>query len=214
MGANSIFCRSCGEQIKRDAEICPECGVRNTQSQARGGSRTSRSRGRAQATGGGRQTATGGNSTRQATGQANRTEPSDSWVYGVAAGGVLWLIVLFLQVRSMVAVSQAMSIGGPAPSGSIVTGLGAAFLQSPSLLIAWIVLPLSMYFDSKYVAMNSDLDVSKGLYVGFPVIAPVFNTILFVVGILAGVNPIFAALIPLLVVALTGYYLKQRQDAL
>jgi hypothetical protein len=135
-------------------------------------------------------------------------------VYGVAAGGVLWLIVLFLQVRSMVAVSQAMSIGGPAPSGSIVTGLGAAFLQSPSLLIAWIVLPLSMYFDSKYVAMNSDLDVSKGLYVGFPVIAPVFNTILFVVGILAGVNPIFAALIPLLVVALTGYYLKQRQDAL
>lgn len=27
---DEIFCRSCGEPIKEEAEICPECGVRNT----------------------------------------------------------------------------------------------------------------------------------------------------------------------------------------
>jgi TM2 domain-containing membrane protein YozV len=26
----SVFCRSCGKSIKRDAEICPYCGVRQT----------------------------------------------------------------------------------------------------------------------------------------------------------------------------------------
>lgn len=214
MSADSVFCRSCGEQIKQDAEICPECGVRNTQSQARGGATASRSRGRAQATGGGRQATTGANSPRQRTSQSTRTEPSEAWVYGVAIGGVLWLVVLLLQVRSMLAVGQAMSMGGPPQLGSVVMGLGAAFLQSPALLLAWFVLPLSIFFDSKYVEMNSDLNISKGLYVGFPVIAPVFNSILFIVGILVGVNPFFAALIPLLVVVLTGYYLKQRQEAL
>ena len=28
-GADEMFCRSCGEPIKREAEICPQCGVRN-----------------------------------------------------------------------------------------------------------------------------------------------------------------------------------------
>lgn len=27
---DEVFCRSCGEPIKEEAEICPECGVRNT----------------------------------------------------------------------------------------------------------------------------------------------------------------------------------------
>lgn len=27
--ADEIFCRSCGERIKREAELCPHCGVRN-----------------------------------------------------------------------------------------------------------------------------------------------------------------------------------------
>ncbi|MCX2818252.1 hypothetical protein EGH25_02655 [Haladaptatus sp. F3-133] len=28
--SDEVFCRSCGEPIKKEAEICPECGVRNT----------------------------------------------------------------------------------------------------------------------------------------------------------------------------------------
>lgn len=113
----------------------------------------------------------------------------------------------------MLAISRAFAMSGPAP-GDMVGGLGAAFLQSPSLLIAWVVLPLSMFYDTKYLSMNSDLDVSKGLYVGVPALAPIFNTLLFMIGLVIGVNPVFAALVPLIVVALTGYYLKQRQEAL
>jgi len=28
-GLDEVFCRSCGEPIKKEAEICPHCGVRN-----------------------------------------------------------------------------------------------------------------------------------------------------------------------------------------
>lgn len=31
--ADEIFCRSCGQQIKQEAEICPNCGVRNEETQ-------------------------------------------------------------------------------------------------------------------------------------------------------------------------------------
>ncbi len=31
-GANEQYCSSCGEVIKEDAEICPECGVRQKSS--------------------------------------------------------------------------------------------------------------------------------------------------------------------------------------
>lgn len=30
--ADEIFCRSCGDRIKEQAEICPHCGVRNDES--------------------------------------------------------------------------------------------------------------------------------------------------------------------------------------
>lgn len=32
---DEIFCRSCGDPIKREAEVCPECGVRNQKSTSR-----------------------------------------------------------------------------------------------------------------------------------------------------------------------------------
>lgn len=30
-GADEMFCRSCGATIKKEAEICPKCGVRQAQ---------------------------------------------------------------------------------------------------------------------------------------------------------------------------------------
>lgn len=40
--ADEIFCRSCGEVIKTEAEICPKCGVKNSKSTStRTGSRGS-----------------------------------------------------------------------------------------------------------------------------------------------------------------------------
>lgn len=33
--ADEVFCRSCGEPIKREAELCPNCGVRNREKGSR-----------------------------------------------------------------------------------------------------------------------------------------------------------------------------------
>lgn len=35
---DEVFCTSCGESIKEEAEVCPECGVRQTESQGTDGS--------------------------------------------------------------------------------------------------------------------------------------------------------------------------------
>jgi predicted RNA-binding Zn-ribbon protein involved in translation (DUF1610 family) len=75
--ADEVFCTSCGAAIKKQAEICPECGVRN-QNQSR---------------------PTGGRSS-MSTGQGRRdpadveTTVSDSWWYGVAGGAALWVVLL------------------------------------------------------------------------------------------------------------------------
>jgi hypothetical protein len=46
---DEIFCRSCGTAIKKEAEICPDCGVRNNNQSSQ--SRTSRNSGSSQSTG-------------------------------------------------------------------------------------------------------------------------------------------------------------------
>lgn len=78
-GADEIFCRSCGEPIKREAEICPNCGVRNEGS----GSSSSGS---------------GTSSTPSTTHDPSKYETtvSDTWWYGVAGGTALWILVLIL----------------------------------------------------------------------------------------------------------------------
>lgn len=38
LGADEVYCTSCGEVIKEDAEVCPECGVRQQEEDADGGS--------------------------------------------------------------------------------------------------------------------------------------------------------------------------------
>lgn len=39
-GADEVFCRSCGEAIKKEAEICPHCGVRQKGMSHHGKSKT------------------------------------------------------------------------------------------------------------------------------------------------------------------------------
>ena len=41
-GADEAYCSSCGEVIKKEAEICPECGVRQSGGSASGGSNKDR----------------------------------------------------------------------------------------------------------------------------------------------------------------------------
>lgn len=41
-GADEQFCSSCGDVIKKNAEICPECGVRQEEESSSGGSNKDR----------------------------------------------------------------------------------------------------------------------------------------------------------------------------
>lgn len=222
MQANEIYCRSCGEIIKQNAEICPECGVRNAayQPSAGAGRGGAGSRARQGGTAGGRQGTGGqqGATTQQASRQeARHSEPSDSWVYGVLIGTVLWFVVAILQFRAMAALGRVIAGAGPGagpPGGAAASALRNSFFQSPVVLVAWILLAVSLHFDTKYVKINSDYDVSKGAYLGLVILAPFLNIILFTVALIAGANAFIAGLAPLLVVIAVGYYLKKRKDAL
>jgi len=74
---DEVFCRSCGEAIKKEAEICPHCGVRN-----QAGTASSKQQ----------------NSSVQSTIQHDpsqyETTVSNNWWYGVLAGTGLWIFVL------------------------------------------------------------------------------------------------------------------------
>ena len=76
---DEIFCRSCGEPIKKEAEICPHCGVRNEKAS------TSSSQGATSST----------PSTTHDPSQYETTV-SDTWWYGVAGGTALWVLAVFL----------------------------------------------------------------------------------------------------------------------
>jgi len=78
-GADEIFCRSCGEPIKKEAEICPHCGVRNEKASG------SSSQGTASST----------PSTTHDPSQYDTTV-SDTWWYGVVGGTALWVLVFGL----------------------------------------------------------------------------------------------------------------------
>lgn len=73
-GADEVFCRSCGETIKKEAEVCPHCGVRNKEANS--------SSGRASAS-----------STTHDPSQYE-TSVSDTWWYGVAGGVGLWVLAI------------------------------------------------------------------------------------------------------------------------
>lgn len=60
-GADEMYCRSCGEIIKEEAEICPHCGVRNSSSSSNNNSKN------------------------------YETNVSENWWYGVAAGIAGWI---------------------------------------------------------------------------------------------------------------------------
>lgn len=90
------------------------------------------------------------------------TTVSDNWYYGIAAGVGLWVIALLF-------------------SGLSETGAGFA------MLIAWVVLPLTAYFDMQYIRANSKWNP---------------NTLAWIVGLL----------IPFLNILLGGVFLYRRHE--
>ncbi|QZY00604.1 hypothetical protein [Halobaculum rubrum] len=119
--ADEVFCRSCGEAIKRASELCPNCGVRNDKYSPTGGGSADGSRDLTQ----------------------YETSVSDTWWYGVAAGTGIWLLL----VIASAATSDLGAAGG--------------FL----VLIGWVGLPLSVYFDTRYVRANSEWDPNVAVWV-------------------------------------------------
>jgi predicted RNA-binding Zn-ribbon protein involved in translation (DUF1610 family) len=61
---DEMYCSSCGEIIKEEAEICPECGVRKTSSK----------------------------SVSSRDSADFQTSVSETWWYGVAAGTLIWTV--------------------------------------------------------------------------------------------------------------------------
>ncbi|SEH49703.1 hypothetical protein SAMN05192561_103110 [Halopenitus malekzadehii] len=202
MSVTEVYCRSCGERIKADAEICPNCGVRN---QAHQGAQPAR--------GGGRRRGAGGQQRAQGGAATQRSPPSDSWVYGVGVGTALWVIVAILQLRAMSAVQGIQGGGSPLAAGG--QALTSLLVGGPIQLIAWVVLPIAFYYDSKYVAYATDWNPSTGLFVGIAALAPILSSLVGMVAMVAmGIQGMFVGsiLVPLVVAGLAAYYLKRRYD--
>lgn len=139
-GADEIFCRSCGQPIKKEAEICPECGVRNEREvQSSAGARTTRQRSKHDPS-------------------RYETTVSDAWYWGVVAGVVFWGLGF--------AIFQA-SMGEPLES---ILALG--------LLVTWIIMPISIYFDIQYIRANSRWNPNTFIWVAV--------TLVWLVNIIAG----------------------------
>jgi RNA polymerase subunit RPABC4/transcription elongation factor Spt4 len=110
-GLDEIFCRTCGAIIKKQAEICPHCGVRNLPSTT--------------------------SYTKRHDPNLHPTSVSENWYYGVIISTILWIFVVLF--------SSSVSEGSP-----LNTLLGLV------IFLAWIGLPLSIYYDIQYVRANND----------------------------------------------------------
>lgn len=131
-GPDEVFCTACGEPIKRAAELCPECGVRNDS-----------------ATGVGSQPASS-RSTPAHDPAAFETTVSDSWYYAVASGIGLWVV--------------GLAVFSGNPSG-IIEDIGGF-----SILVGWVLLPVSVYYDTEYVRANSRWNPNAVIWVVLMVI--------------------------------------------
>ncbi len=211
---DEIYCRSCGEIIKQNAEICPKCGVRNAAQNMRSGRSGAGSSGQR----GGQQRRSGG-SRRQSAGangqsasrqpqqqqQQTQSEPSGTWRYGVMFSAGLWLLAGALLAATAL-LFQSSGLSGMTQS------LGLAALIPPVQLLGWVVLPLSLYFDLKYVDYHvDDWPLSGRLYIAAALILPVMTQILGAVALfVGGAGQLIGVVIPLILVGICVRHLRTR----
>jgi len=228
-GPDEIYCRNCGEVIKQRAEVCPGCGVQNS-ARAVGGSpagarpaersqRTGRAGARGHTAGAagtepsrsqqGRSTAGGASGSSRA--RSGRGEPSGSWVNGVRFGALLWVLALVILVPTILQYRNVTGGAGLDPGG-MLRSLGLAALLPPVQLLAWVVLPLSLYFDLQYVDYHVDEWPLNGrLYIAGAAILPVLTQVLGAAALFVGGGGVaVAAVVPVVLLALSVRYLRTR----
>lgn len=139
---DEMFCRYCGERIKKAAERCPNCGTSTERPTAPTPDRPSST---SSATDAGRTADAGqGTGDGRSSPRQYETSVSGNWWYGVAGCTGLWVVVFL--------------VAGAAPDA-----LGA--LGGLLTLVAWFGLPLAAYFDVQYVRANSEWRPSTALWV-------------------------------------------------
>lgn len=111
--SDEIFCRSCGDPIKKQAEICPNCGVKNNQTEQTSSSGAQRT------------------IDKQHDPSNYTTTVSEDWYYAVAGSVAGWILTI--------------AIGGILGSNAIVSII---------MLLAWVAMPVGIYFDSQYIRAN------------------------------------------------------------
>lgn len=232
-GPDEIYCRNCGDVIRQRAEICPECGVQNS-AQAGGGPSTGaqsaqrsqqagRTGAQAQATNAqGRPAGSGtsqpqqgrsaaGGASRSSQARSSRSEPSGSWVNGVRFGALLWFLALLILVPTILQY-QSVTAGSGVDPGGMLQSLGLAALLPPVQLLAWVVLPLSLYFDLRYVDYHVDEWPLNGrLYIAAAAILPILTQVLGAAALfLGGGGVAVAAVVPVVLLALGVRHLRTR----
>lgn len=160
------YCSECGELIKRSSKFCSECGAKisevNTTARGTesGGSSSGKSNNpTSQPTDSPPQEAsrssTSNNHGANPTNVSAEPTVSDSWHYAVGLGFAFWIVSL-LMVNII-----------PPQLDAIVGLIG---------LVAWVLPPIAIYFDSKYVGYHSKWDPSAILW-GIGSIIPLLNLI-------------------------------------
>lgn len=221
-GEGEVYCRSCGEIIKIKAELCPECGVRNVAQGMRSSSGRQAQPAAAGTTRGGSPSSSGRTQPQQQQPAGGRTgtqeqtgsEPSGAWVNGVRIGGVLWFLVLVILIPTVMTY-QNVTAGSGLDPGGMLQSLGLAALLPAVQLLAWVVLPVALYFDLKHVGYHVDeWPLHSRLYIAAALILPIFTQIFGAAALFVGGGSVIAAVIPVLMLGLCIRHLRTRSRLL
>jgi hypothetical protein len=145
-----MFCRSCGEAIKKKAEICPECGVRNEQSTSQDTVASNSQNTERKSTGSVSQQSDPAPKNASHNPSEYSTSVSENWHYGVGVSVAAWIV------------------GFATPEGSAIGG----FL----FLIGWILMPVSIYYDHQWVQSTRKWNPDRKLWIILSII-PLVNII-------------------------------------
>jgi hypothetical protein len=110
---------------------------------------------------------------------------------------------------------QDVTAGSGMDPGSMLRSLGVATLVPAVQLLAWIVLPLSLYFDLNHIGHRVDEWPLYGrLYIAATLVLPIFTQIFGAAALFVGGGSVIAAVIPVVILGLCVRHLRTRSRLL